>query len=231
MYFSLITPHEGYLRQAAHDMATGVADPYKLHQWLWRFFPDQDGKPRDFLFRRQEAEGAPRFYVVSRDRPVPLSAAWDVQSKPYQPLLREGQRLAFELRANPVVSKKTPDGRTLRHDVVMAAKQQLLKEHGASDWASLPEGVKPPLYELVQNTCSEWLSKRAEGCGFVVARAQADAYEQHRAGKRDMGIRFSTVDFSGELTVVDPTIFEQTLLKGIGHAKAFGCGLLLVKRC
>ena len=91
--------------------------------------------------------------------------------------------------------------------------------------------MKPPLYELVQNTCSEWLSKRAEGCGFVVARAQADAYEQHRAGKRDMGIRFSTVDFSGELTVVDPTIFEQTLLKGIGHAKAFGCGLLLVKRC
>ena len=75
MYFSLITPHEGYLRQAAHDMATGVADPYKLHQWLWRFFPDQDGKPRDFLFRRQETEAAPRFYVVSHDQPVPLSAA------------------------------------------------------------------------------------------------------------------------------------------------------------
>jgi CRISPR system Cascade subunit CasE len=36
------------------------------------------------------------------------------------------------------------------------------------------------------------------------------------------------VDFSGELTVVDPVTFGFALQNGIGRAKAFGCGLLLV---
>lgn len=41
--------------------------------------------------------------------------------------------------------------------------------------------------------------------------------------------RFSTVDFSGERTVTDPGLFGTALPTGIGHAKAFGCGLLLVR--
>ena len=43
-------------------------------------------------------------------------------------------------------------------------------------------------------------------------------------------LRFSTVDLSGELTVLEPEIFANALYDGIGHAKAFGCGLLLVRR-
>jgi CRISPR system Cascade subunit CasE len=48
--------------------------------------------------------------------------------------------------------------------------------------------------------------------------------------KRDHLIRFSAVDFSGELLVTDPKLFQQALFDGLGHAKAFGCGLLLVRR-
>ena len=43
-------------------------------------------------------------------------------------------------------------------------------------------------------------------------------------------MRFSTVDFSGELSVVGPAAFGEALRDGIGHAKAFGRGLLLVRR-
>ena len=41
---------------------------------------------------------------------------------------------------------------------------------------------------------------------------------------------FSAVDFTGDLVVADVEAFKKTLFNGIGRSKAFGCGLLLVKR-
>ena len=42
-------------------------------------------------------------------------------------------------------------------------------------------------------------------------------------------LQFTTVDFGGQLTVTDGRAFATALVGGIGHAKAFGCGLLLVR--
>ncbi|MCI0724558.1 MAG: type I-E CRISPR-associated protein Cas6/Cse3/CasE [Acidobacteria bacterium] len=38
------------------------------------------------------------------------------------------------------------------------------------------------------------------------------------------------MDFSGMLFVINPKAFAVALHKGIGPAKAFGCGLMLVRR-
>jgi hypothetical protein len=38
------------------------------------------------------------------------------------------------------------------------------------------------------------------------------------------------LDFTGEMTVLDACKLGSALTQGIGHAKAFGCGLLLVRR-
>ncbi len=43
-------------------------------------------------------------------------------------------------------------------------------------------------------------------------------------------IRFSTLDFEGILTVENTNEFTRMLFAGIGPAKAFGCGLMLVRR-
>ena len=56
-----------------------------------------------------------------------------------------------------------------------------------------------------------------------------EGYDQHQE-KPDETLCFSTVDFSGQLTVTDPQAFRTALLGGVGSAKAFGCGLLLVRR-
>jgi len=261
MYFSVITPEERLLRQAAHELAQSS---YAEHQWLWKFFPSSADQTRDFIFRRHELEQMPRFYVVSQRPPTAFGEAWQVQSRDYDPQLQEGQCLSFQLRANPVVErpggpvldeagqpKKRGSGKragevkhkVVRHDVVMQAKKQLLAEHGLSkeakwaDWKD--ESIKPLLYELVQKHCAEWLDGVAKRNGFEIAltdeeeqqrKLQVDAYEQSKAGKRDHNISFSTVDFSGELLVTNPELFQQALFNGIGHAKAFGCGLLLVRR-
>lgn len=261
MYFSVIIPEERLLRQAAHELAQ---TSYAEHQWLWKFFPSSADQPRDFIFRRHELEQSPRFYVVSQRPPTAFSEAWQVQSRIYDPQLQEGQRLSFQLRANPVVER--PGGpvldeagkpklrssgkrageikhKVIRHDVVMQAKKQLLAEHGFSkeakwaDWKNTNN--KPLIYELVQKHCAEWLDGVAKRNGFEIAltdkdelqrKLQVDAYEQSKAGKRDHNIRFSAVDFSGELLVMNPDLFQRALFNGLGHAKAFGCGLLLVRR-
>ena len=240
MYFSVITPEERLLRQAAHELAQSA---YAVHQWLWKFFPGSEDQTRDFIFRRHELEQMPRFYVVSHRPPTAFSEAWQVQSRVYDPQMQKGQRLSFQLRANPVITRKNDAGKSQRHDVVMQAKKQLLAEHGLNkeakwaDWKD--ESSKPLLYELAQKHCAEWLDGVAKRNGFEIALTdenepqhmlQVDAYEQSKAGKRDHNIRFSAVDFSGELLVTNPELFQRALFNGLGHVKAFGCGLLLVRR-
>lgn len=241
MYFSLITPALGAEREAAMQWAKS---PYDDHQWLWRFLLAEPGAGRNFLFRRRDSEGSmPGFYVVSARRPQSFSDAWQVDSRDYDPQLRDGQCLAFELRANPVVTHKV-DGKSRRDDVVMHEKRRLLTERGFKRWADWPDAdeSKPALYELVQDRCLEWLERRTEQVGFrmltrdlhegqgvrIVKTVRVDGYAQHRAERKE--IIFSTVDFTGELEITSASEFRKTLLNGIGHAKAFGCGLLLVRR-
>lgn len=241
MYFSLITPTPGAEREAAMQWAK---NSYGDHQWLWRFFAAEPGSARDFLFRRRDGEGSmPGFYVVSVRKPQSRSAAWQVQCRDYDPQLQEGQRLAFELRVNPAVTHSV-NGKTRRDDVVMQEKTRLLAERGFKRWADWPDTdeAKPTLYELAQARCLDWLERRAEQAGFRVLTRElhdeqgcriekavrVDGYAQHRAERKD--IRFSTVDFTGELEVSNSIAFRQALFEGIGHAKAFGCGLLLVRR-
>ncbi len=143
----------------------------------------------------------------------------------------------FELRGNPVISRKGDNG-AQRHDVVMDAKKRLLAARGLTNWAAwTPDRITtdgqadppPPLYEVVHSACAAWLASRAEQHGFTLDESTLNvaAYEQH-GGKRGQ-LRFSTVDLTGELVVTDAARFATTLASGIGRAKAFGCGLLLVR--
>ncbi len=234
MYFSLITLRPGFERRAAHEWLDGS---YGEHQWLWQFFPSPAGTPRDFLFRRRDSDGLPRFYVVSQRTPRTDSDAWHVQCRPYRPHVPDGARLSFELRVNPVVARTDEKG-SRRHDVVMDAKKRLLAARGLTNWAgwmsdrTTADGQPdppPPLYELVHSACTDWLAHRAEQHGFALDESTVSvaAYEQH-GGKRGQ-LRFSTVDLMGELIVTDAERFAITLARGIGRAKAFGCGLLLVR--
>lgn len=249
MHFSLIQPHPRHEREAAYERTRGA---YEDHQWLWqRFFAAPPGTPRDFLFRRLDAGVAARFHVVSARPPFAEVPGWQVQTKPYDPKLSAGERLRFELRANPVVSRPgevlldaagaprqratgkragTDRRRIARHDVVIDAKKRLLAERGLARWQDWQGDDKPQLYDLAYAACSEWLIKQGQSRGFQVDSdaLRVDAYTQHRGKNGHM--RFASVDFEGELTVADAEAFGKALVEGVGHAKAFGCGLLLVRR-
>ncbi|MFP4165453.1 MAG: type I-E CRISPR-associated protein Cas6/Cse3/CasE [Chitinispirillaceae bacterium] len=202
-----------------------TANGYAVHQLLWSLFPNDGCKKRDFLFREDSEGGLPRFYIVSKDMPVANSAV-AVESKQYNPKLEGGQQLHFTLTANPVVARKE-DGKknSVKHDVWMDAKKAAKKEDKSG----------PELTGICEDAVKKWLVDRSEPNGFHVETDQlcVDGYFQHRFRQTKGGkeIRFSSISFEGLLTVQDPKLFVQkALFKGIGPSKAFGCGMMLVKR-
>ena len=204
-----------------------LEDIYKKHRGIWSLFADSDDRKRDFLYRCEEKRGGVVFFVVSDREPHDTRGLWQIESKTYEPQLNTGQRLAFVLRANPIRSKKDADQRQHRHDVIMEAKTRLKQ-------AGQLEGDIPPENEIVQEEGYRWLATRSIQHGFSVneAEVRVDGYRQHRLFKPKGAhqVRFSTVEITGVLTVADRERFREALNKGVGPAKGFGCGLLLVRR-
>ncbi len=198
-----------------------LGDAYREHQMLWQLFdPDPDAE-RDFLYRRDVHRGRPRYFLLSRRPPVNPLGLWHIDPpKRLEPRLQPRQRLAFSLRANPVVRR----GRE-RHDVVMERKRRM-------NWKALPASERPPLMTLAHDAGVDWLRRQGERHGFRFdpEAVRVDGYRQHHCRRGGRTIRFSTLDFTGLLTVTEPDAFVQALYQGIGPAKAFGCGLMLVRR-
>ncbi len=230
MYMSRaqLEPSELSVREAR----SWSGDSYRQHQWIWRFFEKDADAKRDFIFRIEEGAGL-TVYLVSRRPPVAL-APWRVETKPYAPRLKAGDRLGFKVRVNPVIKVKIGHQdnarKTARHrrdDVVQALRYK------AQQSGSIPD----PRPVLAQRAGGAWIAARAEAHGFAIAQdgIAVAAYQRHRSWKKarqgkDHELRFSTLDLNGVLEVRDPALFvESTLFAGLGPAKSLGCGLMLVR--
>jgi len=200
---------------------------YHAHRLIWNLYADSNERKRDFLYRHEVNGGWPGFYTVSERLPTDTTDMWQIKSKPYFPKLSKGQRLSFVLRANPVRSKRDEKNKLHRHDVVMDAKTQIKKQGNGTDEDMF-------LANIVQEAGTKWLEARSDKFGFSINRDQvrADGYRQHVIYKKKSSppIRFSTLDINGVLTILDPELFVNALYKGIGPAKGFGCGMMMVKK-
>lgn len=229
MYLSKVTVDLNKLsRGQLFDVLEGGA--YTGHQLLWKLFADVPGNDRPFLFRQEmeegadgAMEGAPRFYVYSTRQPESAEGL-EVQCKPFAPQLEKGDRLAFRLRANPTVAKSAGEGmRSHRADVLMDARKPFAPG----------ERTSQACREAMDAAAREWLKSRAEALGFALPmEPEVSAYRQHVLSKKELAkpIRYSSVDYEGLLEVVNPTRLSEALVHGIGRSKAFGCGLLLLRR-
>lgn len=190
------------------------------HRLVWALFADGPERRRDFLWR-QERPG--EFLALSARLPKPLDDLFAIESKPFEPALAAGDRLAFRLHANPVVARKTESsGRGQRHDVVMDALHRL--PPGIARAAARPEAVT--------EAGRAWLARQGEAHGFRPFDGVAvDGYETIRIARgKSAPLRFGVLDLEGVLEVTDPVRFLPALAAGFGRARAFGCGLMLIRR-
>ena len=209
------------------DFWRSLGNTYQVHRLLWSLFADDPQRNRDFLYHCENTKGLPTFYSVSERIPEDEGEMWQIESKHYEPTLHVNQKLSFSLCANPIRTKRDGEGKQHRHDVVMNAKNQLKQE-------GVPRGKWPSEAEIVQEQGFEWLARKGEQYGFSVGehKVRADGYRQERfyKAKGKHHVNISTVDFTGLLTVSDPARFQNALYRGIGPAKSFGCGLMMVRR-
>lgn len=194
-----------------------VRNPYNLHRQLWHLFPGEDRESRSngdetrqgFLFRVEDsAAGRPaRLLVQSRRAPTRADGVLLVGTREITPCPSAGQRLAFVLTANPV--KTIIDAQR----EAKAGKQS--------------EKCRVPL--IKEEDQRQWLLRKLSEAGEIEAvNVLPHPPLYFRKGNR--GGKLVTATFEGVLSVKDPNRLADLLENGIGPAKAFGCGLMLVRR-
>lgn len=212
---SLISPKDAAARIDAH------------HKLVWAAFADGPERTRDFLWR-EDSDGG--ILCLSARAPVQSELFEPFTSKRFAPDLAPGDRLSFALRANATRAKRgaapgshaTPT-RSGRVDVVMDALHAMPQADRA--------GAR---MEVAQREGAAWLARQGEAAGFRPLGVTVEGYATHALpdyrGPRRGQPQFGTLDMSGVLEVTDPVAFVSQLARGFGRAKAFGCGLMLIRR-
>lgn len=220
-YFSRVRLVDWPQDMALLAMLSRHGSAYRDHALIWRLFSDR-AVERDFIFRHEHRPGGQgMYYVVSQREPQLDPDLFEVQTKVYEPRLAIGEWVRFDLRANPTVARRSPtDKNSKRHDVLMEAKIKC---------ADLPQAQH---VDFIKNAAIEWITTRAERWGLMLdpEHVSIDGYTQHKLRHKQRNIEFSSLDYRGVAQVQDDGLLLRALFDGVGHARAFGCGLMLVRR-
>ncbi|MFJ4703010.1 type I-E CRISPR-associated protein Cas6/Cse3/CasE [Streptomyces sp. NPDC088768] len=211
-----------------------TSSPQRLHAAVAAAFPPPAAGPdtgHRVLWRLDEKGHHPTLLILSPTPPdlthlveqagwprlaTPDTPGWD--TLPYAPLLndlRAGQRLRFRLTANPTRAVSRPERRGIRTGLTTTAAQiQWLLDRAA------PAGFTIPTDERTTPTSPH--------VTVSATRALRFPRTTDSGSRRDVHLRTATYD--GLLDITDPAALRRTLTNGIGHGKAYGCGLLTLAR-
>ena len=205
----LFVPSQEAARIRAADILIGAL--------MW-----DEGKSKNDYLWREELPG--EFYILSSRPPTGMPVIFDFDVRPFAPVLAAGDRIGFQLRANPSIARtdntdnigKSPG----RIDVIMNALHALSPSDRTTNRAA-----------VVQTSGAAWLQRHGLRSGFtpLLESLQVGRYRhiQHpRSG--DINNNISVVEFSGKLMVTEPEVFLSALMTGIGGRRSIGCGLLLL---
>lgn len=214
-YFSRMTlTPEGIGRQVI-ERSRGA---YSIHKQVWSLFPNSGDKERDYIY--SVLDDGRTIYCVSATVPVCEDGSWVVETKPYEPIIMEGQVLRFRLCANPTVANSNT-GKHQRHDVVMDMKRKI---RGSGEYV--------PMDDIIHSSVSKWFSRKGELNGFEPLEQELMVHSYVRNESYKAGVQkivFSSVVLEGLIRVTNVEMFRSALFNGIGAAKGFGCGMMMVK--
>jgi CRISPR system Cascade subunit CasE len=186
-----------------------IFDNYTWHKKLWECFPDEPNAKRDFLTRIDQIEGKFRLWILARRQPI--CPQWcfhdDFAVKEIAASFLSHPLYAFDLRANPTKC-------LVQRDVNGVRKRN---------------GKRIPLVK--PDDLRAWLERKGEAGGFSLPSGKpleiGSMVENYFSKKGHSGYH-GGVQFRGTLVIDDPVRFAETYHSGIGSAKGFGFGLLLL---
>ena len=186
-----------------------IRDTYDWHQRVWQAFGGREDQDRDFLIRVDRKEEAYRVIILSSS--VPSKPDWCPTDCFGTKIIPDDffahPQYRFSLLANPT--------RKLRVD--------------NPDGTRKKNGRRVPLAK--REDLIVWLERKAAAGGFTVNMDSLRTIPRGREYFHKNGAAHGThsaVEFQGELTVTHPAQLRATVATGIGSAKAFGFGLLVL---
>lgn len=196
-----------------------LSSPQTMHAAVLSSFaePAPAGGGARVLWRVDGTGHQQVLYIVSPTEPDlthlveqagwPTTESWDTRKYgDFLARLRSGQRWAFRLTANPAHSGRLPhakDTKRIGHVTVEQQRQWLLTRATRAGFRILPAGPD------------------SSDADVIIHKRQT--YTFSRGGGR-VTLRVAT--FDGQLEVADADALRAALAAGIGHGKAYGCGLL-----
>ena len=190
------------------------------HHLIWTLFADSADRVRDFLWREHKPG---LFYVLSDRPPLDRHGLFEVMPpKEFAPALSPGDELTFEMRVNATVSRNGGPGvRGKPCDIVMDAIHH-------SPIASRAESRDA----VVVDAANQWMMRQGEKHGFAPGHVQVHGYSvlSLDRGRMKQRARLGVLDLSGRIIVKDSSALLHAIAAGFGRGKAFGCGLMMVRR-
>lgn len=192
-------------------------NPYNWHQRVWSFFPGRS--ERDFLYRVDYTARGLRLLILSEHAPVtPMdfdSSAFRCREIPESFFTHSLYH--FQIRVNATRRVKV-DARTGKR---------------------VEKGMRVPITETEE--LLNWLKRKGEQGGFSLPYLEGEENspscylnvipeKQLVFQKKGCALaHHASVQFAGVLRVENPDVFRQTFKCGIGSAKSFGFGLLMLQ--
>ena len=221
-----------------------AADPH----FLLPFDPAGFERPR-FLFRVDNSieDDCPRAIILVQSELKPdwdyafhnarMFLAAEPETRECHPAFPAGGEFRFRIRVNlSKKRKKSEDGTDLqkpREGTDAKGRPRSQGKRVALTWRS-EEGQQPD--EVIQ----EWFTSKAKRCGFSLrdfhmlylgwvvgyrSKARRENRGDEHSGRQ---MKFRSALLEGTLAVTDAPVFAQAIASGIGSAKAFGFGLLVI---
>jgi CRISPR system Cascade subunit CasE len=207
----------------------GIADDiYTWHKNLWECYPNESVAKRDFLTRIDPLDGAFRLWVLAKRKPT--RPQWCPHEgfavKEIAPSFFTHRYYAFDLRANPVRSivQRGPNGETL-------IKPNGKRKTGKRKPLVKPEELRAWLIHKGNVIRRDKVTGLDIPGGFRIVEdkpLEISPVVKNFFQKKGHNAYHGGVQFRGTLEVTDQTRFFETYHCGVGSAKGFGFGLLLL---
>ena len=203
-----------YLTQLNLDFATAarlpLRDSYAWHQAVWHAFPGRDDSPRDFLTRLDRRQDGFRLLIVSPIEPArPNWCPSDPES--WQTKADTGHVLQSASLCISALRKPDQEGRQaeLRWQQDQERQARSLDHTRRDVGVDRPQGRTGGICRRCRDDTDLFARPRVLPEAGGIGPAQCCGISRH--SQRDR-----------------PTAFHHTFTRGIGSAKAFGFGLLVI---
>ncbi len=181
-----------------------LTDSYRWHQALWKAFQAPNGTPRPFLSRVDNYGQNYCVYLLSDS--MPMAQSWgEWATREIASNFLEYTHYRFDLRANPTVK------RVVRNELGERKKN----------------GRRTAIYKPDQ--LNDWLQNKARQHGFEILNVEIGAPVTQHFRRKNRSGKHVCVDFRGTLQVQNRDRFKDAFQTGIGPAKAFGFGMIVLQ--